>query len=45
VSEEITKINEMKTNKKDEELFNSWDEIISPNMDEIDGIAISFPRN
>ena len=39
-SAEISKINEMKTNRKVEELFNSLDEIISPN---IDGIAISFP--
>lgn len=34
----------MKTNREDEELFNSLDEIIFPNIDEIDGIAISFPE-
>ena len=32
----------MKTNREDEELFNSLDEIISQNIDEIDGIVISF---
>ncbi|WP_346661318.1 hypothetical protein [uncultured Methanobrevibacter sp.] len=33
-SAEISKINEMKTNRKVEELFNSLDEIISPNIDD-----------
>lgn len=40
---EISKINEIKTDRADGELFNSLDEIISPHTNEIDGIALSFP--
>ena len=39
----INKINEIKTNRNKNELFNSLDEIIAPHMDDIKGIALSFP--
>ena len=39
----IKKINEMKTNRDKEELFNSLDEIIYPHINDICGIALSFP--
>lgn len=39
----INKINEMKTNRDKEELFNSLDEIIAPHINDICGIALSFP--
>ena len=39
----IRKINEMKTNRDKKELFNSLDEIIAPNINDIGGIALSFP--
>ena len=39
----INKINIMKTNRDKGELFNSLDEIIAPNVNDIDGIALSFP--
>ena len=39
----IRKINEMKTNRDKGELFNSLDEIISPHINDICGIALSFP--
>ena len=37
------KVNEMKTNRDKGELFNSLDEIIAPHLNDIDGIALSFP--
>ena len=38
------KINEIETKKeKEEELYDSLDEIILPHLNEIDGIALSFP--
>ncbi|MBQ6099327.1 MAG: ROK family protein [Methanobrevibacter sp.] len=40
---EISKINEMKTDRDDGELFTSLDEIIAPHLNDIDGIALSFP--
>lgn len=42
-SAEISKIND-ENQEEDEELFNSLDEIISQNIDEIDGVVISFPE-
>ena len=42
-SAKIHKINEMKTNRDKGELFNSFDEIIAPHMNDIKGIALSFP--
>lgn len=39
----IQKINEMKTNRDKEELFHSLDEIIAPIINDINGIAMSFP--
>ena len=42
-SVEIGKISEMKTDRDKGELFNSLDEIISPHIDDIAGIALSFP--
>ena len=42
-SAKIHKINEMKTNRGKEELFNSLDEIIAPHINDIRGIALSFP--
>ena len=37
------KINEIKTIKKPEKLFESFDEIIRPHLNQIAGIALSFP--
>lgn len=37
------KLNEIKTDRNNGELFNSLDEIIDPNIDDINGIALSFP--
>ena len=42
-SAETCKVNEIKTNRDEGELFNSLDEIIAPNIDNINGIALSFP--
>ena len=39
----ITKINEIKTQRQPGKLFESLDEIISPHLNEIAGIALSFP--
>ena len=39
----ITKINEIKTQRQPGKLFESVDEIISPHLNEIAGIALSFP--
>ena len=39
----IHKITEMKTNRDKGELFNSLDEIITPQINDINGIALSFP--
>ncbi|WP_458456617.1 ROK family protein [Methanobrevibacter sp.] len=39
----INKINVMKTNRDKGELFNSLDEIIAPHINDIGGIALSFP--
>ena len=39
----INKINEIKTNRNKNELFNSLDEIIAPHIVDINGIALSFP--
>ena len=39
----ITKINEIKTQRQPGKLFESLDEIISPHINEIAGIALSFP--
>lgn len=40
---EISKINEIKTRRSKEELFGLMNEIISPHINEINGIALSFP--
>lgn len=41
---EICKINEIKTKReKEEELYESFDKIILPHLNEINGIALSFP--
>lgn len=40
---EICKVNEIKTDRDEGELFSSLDEIIAPNIDDIAGIAMSFP--
>lgn len=40
---EITKINEIPTRRESKKLFESLDEIISPNRSQIAGIALSFP--
>ena len=40
---EITKINEIRTRREPGKLFESLDEIISPDINEIAGIALSFP--
>ncbi|WP_296883486.1 ROK family protein [uncultured Methanobrevibacter sp.] len=40
---EINKINEIKTRRNREELFESLDEIIHPHLNQIAGIAMSFP--
>lgn len=40
---EITKLNEIETRREPEELFESLDEIILPHMNQISGIAMSFP--
>lgn len=40
---EIYRINEMKTDRADGELLSSLDEIIAPQLDYINGIALSFP--
>ncbi len=40
---EITKLNEIKTRREPGKLFESLDEIISPHLKEISGIAMSFP--
>ena len=40
---EIIKINEIKTIRKPEKLFESLDEIIHPHLNQIAGIALSFP--
>lgn len=42
-SAEIGKVKEMKTRRGEGELFESLDEIIASHMDEIEGIAMSFP--
>ena len=39
----ITKLNEIKTRREPGELFESLDEIILPHMNQIEGIAVSFP--
>ncbi len=39
----ISNINEIKTNRDKEELFNLLDEIIAPHINDINGIAMSFP--
>ncbi len=40
---EIIKINEIKTRREPGKLFESLDEIISPHLNQIAGVAISFP--
>ncbi|WP_405306878.1 ROK family protein [Methanobrevibacter sp.] len=40
---EITEINEIKTRREPGKLFESLDEIISPHLNQISGIAMSFP--
>ena len=40
---EIIKMNEIKTRREPGKLFESLDEIILPNLNQIDGIALSFP--
>lgn len=40
---EIAKLDEIKTRRGQGELFESLDEIICPNLNEISGIAMSFP--
>ena len=40
---EIIKINEIKTRREPEKLFESYDEIIRPHINQIAGIALSFP--
>ena len=40
---ETIKINEIKTRRESGKLFESLDEIISPHLNEIEGIAMSFP--
>ena len=40
---EIGKINEIKTRREPKKLFESLDEIISPHINQIAGIAMSFP--
>ena len=42
-SAEIGKISEMKTRRGEGELFESLDEIITPQLKDISGIALSFP--
>lgn len=39
----VHRINEMKTDRDNGELFNSLDEIIASHMNDISGIALSFP--
>ena len=43
MSAETHKVNEIKTNRDKGELFNSLDEIIAPHINDINGIALSFP--
>ena len=40
---ETIKINEIKTRREAEKLFESFDEIILPHLNQIAGIALSFP--
>ena len=40
---EITKLNEIETRRESGKLFESLDEIISPRINQISGIAMSFP--
>ena len=40
---EITKLNEIETRRQPGKLFESLDEIISPSLNQISGIALSFP--
>ena len=42
-SAEIGEINAVKTDRDEGELFNSLDEIIAPRINDINGIALSFP--
>lgn len=41
-SAEICKVHEMKTYRTEEELFNSLDDIIAPDLNDINGIEFSF---
>lgn len=43
MSAETHNVNEIKTNRDKGELFNSLDEIIAPHINDINGIALSFP--